>query len=92
MPPIGIAPHPKLRKMTNGSLIGTIIAFHLFALPFVIIAIYQIMRRPGNLYSYAALLPAILFLGCAYTDYLGELLRRRRINKGGSSNEIEHTR
>jgi len=74
----GPAHTPSIKKMTNRSLIGTIVAFHLLALPFVLIAICQSRLDPGRLSSYAIFIPAILLLGCAYTDYLGELLRRRR--------------
>jgi hypothetical protein len=80
MPAIGRGPvnPPRLKKMTNRSLIGTIVFLHLVALPFVLIAIGQIRLNPGRLSSYAALGPVIIILVCAYTDYLGELLRRRR--------------
>jgi hypothetical protein len=80
MPAISPGPihPPSPKKMTNRSLIDTIIILHLFALPFAYIAFCQIRLTPRRLSSYAALVPVILLLGCAYTDYLGELLRRRR--------------
>ncbi len=78
--------------MTGRSLIGTIIVFHLFSLPLVIIAIGQVRLRPGWVLSYVALIPALLLLGCAYTDCLGELLRRRGIKKGASNKQLERAR
>jgi hypothetical protein len=77
----GPANAPSPRRMTNRSLIGTIIAFHLCALPFAVIAIKQIRLHPGGLLSYIALLPVFFLLGSAYTEYLDELLRRRRASK-----------
>ena len=94
MPAIGMGPTrpPNLRKMTSGTLIRAMIILHLFALIFIIIAIGQIRLNPGRLTSYAILIPALLLLSCAYMDYLGELMRRRREKKITSDNPIEHTR
>ena len=71
--------------MATRSLIRTIILFHLCALPFAIIAIKNIWLNPGRLSSYVLLIPAIFLLCPAYTDYLGEFLRRRREGKNSSN-------
>lgn len=63
--------------MTNRGLIEAMIMLHIFASPFALIAIGQIHLNPRRLTSYIVLIPVILLLSCAYTDYLGELLRRR---------------